>query len=323
MGSKKSAPPADYAPTSALQPQMLVAAAAVALTVLYLVFAGKRKGSKFLNKTRQQLVLGEREELSHDTVRLRFNLPKATPVLGLPVGQHFKLFCPNSAGKEPGKWNGRDDPEADATEIERKYTPTTSDDEVGFVDLVVKVYKGGVVDRFPDGGKMSQYLGALKVGDKLAIQGPVGTKEYLGRGKLMHSKKELTFTELGLIAGGSGITPMLQIISAVLKDPKDTTKLFLIYANQTPSDILVRDMLDGLAAKHPTKLSVWYTVDRDAPTDWNYSVGFIDEKMLAEHLPAPSDQSAVLMCGPPPMINFACMPNLDKVGHKKNRLIAF
>lgn len=40
--------------------------------------------------------------------------------------------------------------------------------------------------------------------------------------------------------GGTGITPVLQVISAVLADPKDKTQLSLIYANQSEEDILVR-----------------------------------------------------------------------------------
>ena len=57
--------------------------------------------------------------------------------------------------------------EANLPEIERKYTPTTSDDDLGYVDLVIKVYKGGVVDRFPGGGKMSQCLNSLAVGSQV------------------------------------------------------------------------------------------------------------------------------------------------------------
>lgn len=155
-------------------------AAAVALGVacvliaLFMALGGGSK-KKFLNKTRQTVTLGSRTNLSHDVVRFRFNLPKETPVLGLPVGQHFTLYAPNTEGKVKGQWNGREDPSAGEPEIERKYTPTTSDDEIGYVDLVIKVYKGGVVkkpdpdnagkmiDVFPDGGKMSQYLDTLKV----------------------------------------------------------------------------------------------------------------------------------------------------------------
>ena len=82
------------------------------------------------------------------------------------------------------------------------------------ISLCSQVYKGGVIERFPDGGKMSQYLGGLKVGDTLDIMGPVGTKTYLGKGKMLSNKKELSFTKLGMIAGGSGITPMLQVRGA-------------------------------------------------------------------------------------------------------------
>ena len=46
-------------------------------------------------------------------------------------------------------WNGREDAEARCAEIERKYTPTTSDDDLGFVDLVVKLYAGSQLERFP------------------------------------------------------------------------------------------------------------------------------------------------------------------------------
>ena len=52
--------------------------------------------------------------------------------------------------------------------------------------------------------------------------------------------------ELGMIAGGTGITPMLQIIRAALKNPSDPTKLSLIYANVTSEDILLKKELEEL-----------------------------------------------------------------------------
>lgn len=195
---------------------MMLAAVGVAAIVLLVVLAKLLGGSskkKFLDKTRQQVTLGERVNLSHDTVRFRFTLPKSAPVLGLPVGKHFKLFAPNMVGKVAGEFNGREDPEADESEIERKYTPTTSDDEIGYVDLVIKVYKGGVVDRFPDGGKMSQYMDTLKVGDQLTIQGPIGMNEYMGKGQFKIGQKLKTCKKLAMMAGGTGITPMLQVRS--------------------------------------------------------------------------------------------------------------
>ena len=66
---------------------------------------------------------------------------------------------------------------------------------------------------------------------------------------------------------------MLQIAASILDDPSDTTQVSLLYANQTEDDILVREMLDGYAAKHPTRFKVWYTVDKASP-GWKYSEGF-------------------------------------------------
>jgi len=232
-------------------------------------------------------------------------------VLGLPVGKHFKLFAPNPKPKVAGQWNGADDPEKDKKEIERKYTPCTSDDEVGYVDLVIKVYKGGVIERFADGGKMSQYLGSLKPLQKIDLEGPMGLIEYYGRGDW---KKFGRRKHIGMMAGGTGITPMLQIIKAVLMDDADTTEISVLFANQTEEDILVRDMLDEWDAKYSHKFKVWYTVDRP-PAVWKYSSGFITEKMIQDRMPPPSPDSLILMCGPPPMVKFACQANLEKLGY--------
>jgi NAD(P)H-flavin reductase len=40
-----------------------------------------------------------------------------------------------------------------------------------------------------------------------------------------------------MIAGGTGLTPMYQIIRSSLQDPKDKTELALIYANVEEDDI--------------------------------------------------------------------------------------
>jgi nitrate reductase (NAD(P)H) len=76
-----------------------------------------------------------------------------------------------------------------------------------------------------------------------------------------------------------------------LRDPKDATNFFLLYANQTPGDILLRDDLDAWAAAYPSRVKIWYTVDRlnekQAPADWPFSLGFINDEMLAQHMPKP------------------------------------
>ena len=84
----------------------------------------------------------------------------------------------------------------------------------------------------------------------------------------------------------------------------------------------MRDELEKLANLHPDRFSLWYTLDRP-PVDWKYSTGFINKQMIAEHLPAASDDTVILMCGPPPMINFACKPNLEELGFSKESMLVF
>ena len=40
-----------------------------------------------------------------------------------------------------------------------------------------------------------------------------------------------------------------------------------------------------------------------------------EHEMVEAHLPKPAEKTMIFMCGPPPMINFACKPNLEKAGH--------
>lgn len=125
-----------------------------------------------------------------------------------------------------------------------------------------------------------------------------------------------------MIAGGTGITPMLQLVRAVFRDPEDTTCLSLLLANQTEEDILLRAELEEVAEKHPERFRLWYTVDRPGE-GWKYSSGFINAEMIEKALFPPAEDNLVLLCGPPPMINFACSPNLDKLGYGPQQRFAY
>eukprot|EP00056_Hartaetosiga_gracilis_P019082 m.831 g.831 ORF g.831 m.831 type:complete len:275 (-) comp736_c0_seq1:245-1069(-) len=239
------------------------------------------------------------KKVSHDTSIFRFNLQSPEHVLGLPTGQHLNLIA-NIDGKK----------------VRRAYTPITSNDEVGYFDLLIKIYRANVHPKFPKGGKMTQYVEAMNIGDKIKVRGPVGHITYKGNGTLMLKDKagkkpsrSVHVKKIGMIAGGSGITPMYQILKEILKR-KETVEVFLLFANQTESDILLRDELEELSEL--PNVHVWYTLDRPEE-GWKYSSGFVTEEMLRDHMPSP-ENSHILICGPPPMVNFACLPNLEKLG---------
>ena len=107
--------------------------------VIYLLWKSKESADKAADKKRSDVIvalkhpdikysfaLASKENVSHDTRRFRFQLPSFKHVLGLPVGQHIYLTA---------KINGE--------LVKRPYTPTTSDDNQGYFDLVIKVYPNG------------------------------------------------------------------------------------------------------------------------------------------------------------------------------------
>ena len=78
----------------------------------------------------------------------RFGLPNPDDILGLPIGQHISIQA-----------------EIGGKQIQRSYTPTSSDDDRGYFDLLVKTYEKGNISRF---------LSLLSIGDKVRVKGPKG-----------------------------------------------------------------------------------------------------------------------------------------------------
>lgn len=282
--------------------------------LVYMWWAGffRRKPKALKPGETVHFALIDKKDVSHDTRRLRFELPSKDHILGLPVGNHFSISFKDKDGKT----------------VSRPYTPTSSDDERGYVDLVVKVYKANVHPKFPEGGKMSQYLDQLTIGEKIAVEGPKGRIQYMGRG--VFSVKQLPrdgggrvnkpCKHIGMIAGGTGITPMVQIMVQIAKDVGDKTKVSLLFANQREDDILLRHDIDLLCKQFG--FDVWYTLDHP-PSNWNYSTGFVDAKMMMKHLPPPGPDTLLLFCGPPMMFKHAVLPAYKDLGYTKDMHLEF
>jgi len=150
----------------------------------------------------------------------------------------------------------------------------------------------------------------LVPGVTIKVKGPKGQMKYTPN----------MVREIGMLAGGTGITPMLQIIRAILKDPEDNTRVTLIYANISTDDILLRDDLESLAKKYPEKFHLHLVVER-APEGWTGAIGFITEAMIREHCPSPAGDIKILICGPPPMVS-AMKRHTEAIGYDKPRVIS-
>ncbi|XP_073021129.1 nitrate reductase [NADH] 1-like [Primulina eburnea] len=243
--------------------------------------------------------------ISHDVRLFRFALPNEEHVLGLPVGKHI-FVCATVNEKL----------------CMRAYTPSSGVEAVGYFELVIKVYFKGMHPKFPNGGLMSQHLDSLTLGSFIDVKGPLGHIEYLGKGIFTVHGKQKSAKKLAMIAGGTGITPIYQVMQAILKDSEDETEMYVVYANRTEDDILLRDELDEWAEKYPNRVKVWYVVQESVQEGWKYSLGFVTESILREHIPGP-EKTLALACGPPPMLQFAVNPNLEKMGYdiKENLLV--
>jgi cytochrome-b5 reductase len=82
--------------------------------------------------------------------------------------------------------------------------------------------------------------------------------------------------------------------------------------------------LEGLAKEFPDRFSLHYTLDRP-PSGWKYSSGFISKEMVEEYclFNGSSKDTQVFMCGPPPMIKFACQPSLEALGFTEKEMVVF
>jgi len=239
------------------------------LTIIgsFFYFNFKTSSKPVLNKDKfQKFPLIQKTILSHNSGIYRFGLPSPSSILGLPIGQHISIQA---------NINGKD--------IIRSYTPTSSDSEKGYFDLLIKSYPNG---------NISKYISELRIGDSINVRGPKGFYQYIPN----------MYTNIGMIAGGTGITPMYQIINAIISNPNDKTNVQLIYGNQTESDILLKKELDHIVSTHPQQIKIHYMLD-SPPINWNGGKGYITPEVLNQFLPAATPKTQLLLCGPPPMVN--------------------
>ena len=289
-------------------PLVIAAACIVGVTAIVFRYLNGQRAVFLSDGEYVPVRLVAKTAISPDTRVFRFALEHPTQTLGLPIGQHMSLRA--TIGGEV---------------VTRSYTPISSDDDKGFVEFVIKVYFANVHPKFPDGGKMSQHMERMQVGDTLDVRGPVGRFDYRGKGQYK-IKQGATWVnrdikKVGLIAGGTGITPVLQLVRSVLKDPSDRTEMWLLFANHTEADILLRKELEE-CAKDP-RCRVHFTLSMPPAEGWTHSRGRIDADMIAQHMPMPDASTIVLMCGPPPMVQLACKPNLEKHGFTAEQMFAF
>ncbi|KAI9010487.1 hypothetical protein CLU79DRAFT_710438 [Phycomyces nitens] len=176
----------------------------------------------------------------------------------------------------------------DSIQVMRPYTPINLNPyRDGHVDLLIKRYENGSVSRM---------LSKADLHDVIHVRGPMIEYDYQPNSR----------QEIGMIAGGTGITPMYQLIQHILHNPADKTKMWLVYGSRSENDILLWKELDKLAAENKDRLRIVYLVDHSKGKV--QQEGYVSEEIIKSLMEEGDEPKSrlVFVCGPDKMLAHVC-----------------
>jgi len=201
---------------------------------------------------------------SPDSKVLRFAFPEADMELGMNLCSCLVLKFTDDDGKE----------------VVRPYTPISRVHQWGYFEVLVKNYKES---------KMGNHLHKMKLGQTIEAKGPFEKFPY----------KKNQYKHIGMIAAGTGITPMFQLLREMFKETDCKTEVNLIYANRRKEDVLLGNELNELMELYPAFAP--YFVLSDPPQNWMGGIGHVNATMIKQFMPSPTKvvDGVILVCGPP------------------------
>ncbi|GAB2511993.1 Benzoate 1,2-dioxygenase electron transfer component [Corynebacterium atrinae] len=214
-----------------------------------------------LAKTGASTLVGtitELERLSESTVKFAVQIEDRESLQYLP-GQYMNIAPPNA------DWH-------------RSYSFSSGPSE-DIVTFLVKLTRGGM---------MSEYLtDTSRVGDTLNLTGPMGS--FFLREPV---------NPILLLAGGTGLAPVMSILEKLTEDELLDVPVRLIYGATFDHDLVELDKLDAFRDRLPD--FDYFTVVSD-PESNNERKGYVTQHMTdEEHLH--DGEADVYLCGPPPMV---------------------
>lgn len=264
-------------------------------------FKGVNNPSHFPNKQRPGTVFSQRYlpyqlaeiiPITSDTALFRFLLPHPDDEFNLKPCSTLQACY--KYGVQP------------TDQCQRFYTPVTANHTKGYFDFVVKR---------KENGQMTNHLFGMHVGDKLLLRSVSFKIQY----------RPNRWNHVGMIGGGTGFTPFLQIIRHGLLEPwddgkVDKTKLSFLFCNRTERHILLKGVFDDLAERFPDRFRVFYTIDLAVDKEaWlkhpKHFLGYVTKEMLREAMPAPQEKNKIIMlCGPDPLLNYVAGTPTSSMG---------
>jgi ferredoxin-NADP reductase len=188
----------------------------------------------------------------------------------------------------------------DGYQAQRSYSIASEPEREGEVDITV--------ERIED-GEVSTYMHEVLVpGDRIEARGPIGG----------YFVWEAAMGEpLLLIAGGSGVVPLMSMIrhraAAGAKNPTS-----LLYSSRNFEDIIYYEELEKLKAA-TNGVQVFHTLTRSQPPGWKGYARRIDQDILKEVAQPLGRSVQVYICGPTLLVE-SVANSLVKVGINSNQI---
>ncbi|CAE7261968.1 unnamed protein product [Symbiodinium sp. KB8] len=211
----------------------------------------------------QRFELLRRKQLTPTACLLRFAVPGGQPLGGYdrtaPTGVKVQLLS------------------HDGSSLEKSYSPVSHPSQVGFFDLLVRAYPPR------PGGGLGAHLCGLRPGQAALMKVKPESFSSLCGAALRPGR----WDRLGLIAAGTGLAPLLQVAREALSW-RDTTRLSLVLACRSESEILMREELELLAQNPAIRIS--YQLSKPGPGWPSDCSGRLSKAVLEQSLPSPDSR---------------------------------
>lgn len=220
-----------------------------------------------------QLSVASVDEVTDDSVRVTFEIPESlVPAYAHVPGQHVTVRA-TVAGET----------------VRRSYS-ICSRPEAGVLQIGVKHLPGGVFSSFANT--------TLSEGDAIDVTLPTG--DFTIATDAEHREHYVA------IVAGSGITPVLSMIEAVLAD-EPGSRFTLVFGNKDGRSVMFLEDLDRLKNGYPARFAVFNVLSRESNAIPMFE-GRLDEDKLVQLLTTVVDAAtatAWYLCGPSGVVEAA------------------
>ncbi len=187
--------------------------------------------------------------------------------------------------------------EIDSEDLRRSYSICAAPHE-NLLKVAIKKVPGGVFSTFANTN--------LKVGDVLQVMPPQG--HFFTNLSVENKKLYVAF------AAGSGITPVISILKATLKEEPES-RFVLFFGNRGFDSIIFREELERLKNLHPARLAVHHIFSRESLGSQLFHGRLDGEKCrkFCKYFFQPDEVDEFFLCGPEEMI-FSVRDELQNQG---------